>query len=96
MPLLARLKGLRGTPFDPFGHTAERREERALIGEFQRVLEELLASLAPANHAVAVEVAALPRQIRGFGPIKTKAVAEYHQSLRPLMERFDSTRIELD
>ncbi|TAN59302.1 MAG: indolepyruvate ferredoxin oxidoreductase family protein, partial [Magnetospirillum sp.] len=47
MPLLARLKGLRGTAFDPFGRTAERRLERSLIGEFEQVIEELLAGLSP-------------------------------------------------
>ena len=88
MPLLARLKGLRGTVFDPFGRTAERRLERALIGGFESVLDEIVAGLSVANHAVAVEIAALPRQIRGFGPIKIKAVAEYHAHLAAALARF--------
>ena len=88
MPLLARLRILRGTLFDPFGHTAERRQERALIGEFEAVLEEVAAGLSPANHGIAVEIATLPRQIRGFGPIKTKAAAEYRERLAAELARF--------
>ncbi|MBW8898011.1 MAG: indolepyruvate ferredoxin oxidoreductase family protein, partial [Massilia sp.] len=75
--LLAKLKGLRGTAFDVFGHTAERRMERALVAEYRDMIEALLPSLDAANHAVAVELAALPEQIRGFGHVKEKAVAEY-------------------
>jgi indolepyruvate ferredoxin oxidoreductase len=75
--LLAKLKGLRGTAFDVFGHTAERKMERALVTEYRDMIEGLLPSLDAANHAVAVELAALPEQIRGFGHVKEKAVAEY-------------------
>ncbi|MDO8606549.1 MAG: indolepyruvate ferredoxin oxidoreductase family protein [Phaeospirillum sp.] len=90
MPLLARLKGLRGTPFDPFGRMPERRMERSLITEFQQVVEDLLAGLNPANHAIAVEIATLPRQIRGFGPIKAKAVTDYHDRLADLLAGYRS------
>ncbi|MFN4005716.1 MAG: indolepyruvate ferredoxin oxidoreductase family protein [Hylemonella sp.] len=73
--LLARLKGLRGTPLDPFGYSAERRSERALIGRYRACIEELLATLAPANHAAAVEIARIPEQIRGFGHVKARHLA---------------------
>jgi indolepyruvate ferredoxin oxidoreductase len=75
--LLAKLKGLRGGAFDIFGYTAERRMERALIVEYRGMVEDLLGTLDAANHATAVELAALPEQIRGFGHVKEKAVAEY-------------------
>jgi indolepyruvate ferredoxin oxidoreductase len=75
--LLARLKGLRGGAFDVFGYTAERRMERALIKEYREMIEGLLGTLDAARHATAVELAALPEQIRGFGHVKEKAVAEY-------------------
>jgi indolepyruvate ferredoxin oxidoreductase len=68
--VLAKLRGLRGTAFDPFGRTAERRMERRLIAEYEAVLDEIVARLAPENHAIAVELAALPLEIRGFGHIK--------------------------
>jgi indolepyruvate ferredoxin oxidoreductase len=75
--VLAKFKGLRGGAFDVFGYTAERKMERALIGEYRQMIEALLASLDASNHATAVELAALPEQIRGFGHVKEKAVAEF-------------------
>jgi indolepyruvate ferredoxin oxidoreductase len=83
--LLAKLKGLRGTAFDVFGYTAERRMERALVTEYRDMIEALLPSLDAANHAVAVELAALPEQIRGFGHVKEKAVAEYRVRKQELL-----------
>ena len=70
--VLAKLKGLRGTAFDIFGKTEERRTERALIGEYQASIEEVLKSLNPANHATAVEIARIPEQIRGYGHVKER------------------------
>jgi indolepyruvate ferredoxin oxidoreductase len=68
--LLAKLKFLRGTAFDPFGHSAERKRERALIGEYETLIEELLAGLTPDNHRLAVALASVPEHIRGFGHVK--------------------------
>ncbi len=68
--LLARLKRLRGTAFDPFGRTRERRRERALVAAYEGTLAELAAWLTPENHARAVEIARIPETIRGFGHIK--------------------------
>jgi indolepyruvate ferredoxin oxidoreductase len=67
--LMARLKGLRGTMLDPFGRTAERRRERAMIGEYERLVEELISNLTHDNHPLAVEIARLPLDIRGFGHV---------------------------
>jgi indolepyruvate ferredoxin oxidoreductase len=82
---LARLKGLRGTPFDPFGRNEERRTERALITEYEALVDELLAGLDTANHAQAVALARIPEQIRGYGHVKArhldKARAEWAQGL---------------
>jgi indolepyruvate ferredoxin oxidoreductase len=72
MKHLARLRRLRGTPFDPFGYSAERRLERRLIAEYEGVIEEALAALGPENYDVAVELARLPEQIRGFGHVKER------------------------
>ncbi|MFN4350594.1 MAG: indolepyruvate ferredoxin oxidoreductase family protein [Hylemonella sp.] len=80
--LLARLKGLRGTAFDPFGRTEERRAERALVAEYRACIEELLAGLSAANHAAAVEIARLPEQIRGYGHVKARHLA----TVRPLWD----------
>jgi len=69
-PRLARLKWLRGTPFDPFGRTAERRIERALIKEYEADMAEVLRIVRSDTQDAAIALAALPREIRGFGPVK--------------------------
>jgi indolepyruvate ferredoxin oxidoreductase len=84
--LLAKMKGLRGGAFDVFGYTAERKMERALIGEYRQLVES--PGLAAANHATAVELASLPEQIRGFGQVKDKAVAEYRVKKAALLANF--------
>jgi indolepyruvate ferredoxin oxidoreductase len=70
--LVARLKGLRGTRFDPFGRSVERKMERRLIEEYEAIVEELLGGLTAANHSTAVELASIPDRIRGFGPVKER------------------------
>jgi indolepyruvate ferredoxin oxidoreductase len=70
--VLAKLKGLRGTAFDPFGHTAERRMERALIQEYRHTIDSLLPKLTPANLTQAVAIASIPEDIRGFGHVKER------------------------
>jgi indolepyruvate ferredoxin oxidoreductase len=72
--VLAGLKGLRGGFFDVFGRTQERRAERALLAEYERTLDEIVAGLSPANHAAALALASLPQKIRGFGPVKEKSM----------------------
>ena len=73
--VLARLKGLRGTPLDVFGRTEERRGERALIGEYRASVEQVLAGLDAGNHALATEIARIPEQIKGFGHVKARNLA---------------------
>ena len=87
--LLARLKFLRGTRFDLFGRTAERRMERWLIGEYETVIERLLAGLSPATHGLAAEIAGLPQQMRGFGHIKEANVAQTRAREAELLARYD-------
>ncbi|MDO8276122.1 MAG: indolepyruvate ferredoxin oxidoreductase family protein, partial [Serpentinimonas sp.] len=69
---LARLKGLRGSALDPFGRSAERRSERALIVQYQGLIEELLPGLSPERKALALQLAALPEGIKGFGHVKAR------------------------
>lgn len=68
--LLARLKRLRGTPFDVFGYTAERKMERALIKQYEGDMKAVLSSVTPATRDAVIALAQLPLQIRGFGPVK--------------------------
>ncbi len=88
MRWLAKLKGLRGTAFDPFGRTAERRSERALIAEYEQTVERLLSGLTRDNVALAVEIASLPEQIRGYGHIKAKNLAAARQKRDELFSRW--------
>lgn len=68
--VLARFKRLRGTPFDPFGYTRERRMERALIKQYERDMREVLPLLSDATKPAMIALAELPLQIKGFGPVK--------------------------
>jgi indolepyruvate ferredoxin oxidoreductase len=72
MRWLARMKGLRGRWLDPFGHSAERRTERGLITAYEAVIDELLAGLSPDCYGLAVEIAQIPEQIRGYGHVKLR------------------------
>jgi len=82
--LLARLKGLRGTRWDVFGYSAERRAERALIVQYEQDIGELLESLTFQRLPLAIEIASLPDGIRGFGHVKAqnmKLVAARREAL---------------
>ena len=72
--LLAKLRFLRGGPLDPFNRTAERKRERSLITEYETVIDTLLKQLNANNHPVAVEIAGLPEQIRGYGHVKERHI----------------------
>ena len=88
--LLARLRGLRGTPLDIFGRSEERRLERRLIGKYEALADEILDHLSPANHEVAVELASLPAEIRGFGHVKEANLARVKAREEVLVARFRS------
>jgi indolepyruvate ferredoxin oxidoreductase len=82
---LARLKGLRGTAFDVFGKTEERRTERALIVEYRAAIDELLATLNAGNLALATEIARIPEEIRGYGHVKDRHLAAARPKWAALM-----------
>ena len=86
--LLAKARVLRGTRFDPFGYTAERREERALIAEYESLVDTLLAGLDADNLEIAVTLAGLTDEIRGFGHIKAAAVQATRRKQQELLETF--------
>ncbi|MDE0510944.1 MAG: indolepyruvate ferredoxin oxidoreductase family protein, partial [Gammaproteobacteria bacterium] len=83
--LLSQFRFLRGTAFDPFGRTAERKMERQLIATYEQTIQELLQTLSDDNHALAVEIAGLPEQIRGYGYIKTESAVKAMDKLESLM-----------
>jgi indolepyruvate ferredoxin oxidoreductase len=86
--LLAKLKFLRGTALDPFGYTSERKTERQLVRDYETLLDELLAKLAPDNHHLAVSLASVPEKIRGFGHVKQRHLAAAKAEEMTLMEQF--------
>jgi indolepyruvate ferredoxin oxidoreductase len=88
--LLAKLKGLRGTAFDPFGFTQERRSERALIADYAALLAEMMERLTPENHHLAVGLAAIPEKIRGFGHIKARSLQAAKADEATLLAQFRS------
>ena len=85
--LLAALKGLRGTPLDLFGYTAERREERALIAQYRAAVAHGLSDLTEAHHDKVLEVARVAERIKGFGHVKARQMAlarqEWDRALAP-------------
>ncbi len=77
--VLARMKGLRGTWADVFGWSRERRLERQMIADYERVVDEIANRLSPATHATAVALAAMPLEVKGFGHVKLKSCATAKQ-----------------
>ena len=92
MKLLAHGRRLRGTFLDPFGHTAERRLERDLIAGFERRIEELLPILTADKLPLAVQLAAVPLSIRGFGHVKLGNLALARVREAELLHRLDPQR----
>lgn len=82
--MLAKLKTLRGTPADIFGYTAERRAERALIREYETLINSVVQELTASNHSAAVALLSLPDQIRGYGHVKLAAIENYRAELAQL------------
>lgn len=72
--MMKRFKGLRGTRFDVFGKTAERKMERGLRDQYLENLDVLLADLSGKNHDLAVAIAEVPNDIRGYGHVKEASV----------------------
>ena len=94
--LLARLKGLRRTPFDPFGRTAERRTERELLARYEGDLDAIAAQLTPGRLESAVAIASIPQLIRGYGHVKAASVARAMEERARLFVRFEERQEKAD
>ncbi|WP_067477468.1 indolepyruvate ferredoxin oxidoreductase family protein [Actinomadura hibisca] len=90
---LRAMRGLRGTPLDPFGLAEQRRVERRLVADYLAVVERLMAELDEARHGLAVEIAELPDMIRGYEDVKTANVARYQDRLGELLVRWNSAPV---
>jgi indolepyruvate ferredoxin oxidoreductase len=88
--LLARLKGLRGTALDVFGRTEERKTERALIGQYQASIDEVLRTLSASNLALATDIARIPEDIRGYGHVKERHLRAAQPKWAALMAEWRS------
>jgi Pyruvate/2-oxoacid:ferredoxin oxidoreductase gamma subunit len=88
--VLAALKGLRGTAFDPFGYTAERRMERRLIEDYRALVSGIADRLDHANLPAAIELAKAAAEISGYGPVKDASVSTYESRLRSLLQAFEA------
>ena len=90
MSVLARLRALRGTPFDLFGYTAERKAERAALMRYQAGLDAITARLSPAAYDAAVDLAGVPEYIRGFGPVRAAHLADADKRYTQAQAAFDT------
>ena len=86
--LLAKLRGLRGTALDIFRYSKDRRMERKLLSAYRETLEDILSNLNAGNYQTAVELAALPQSIRGYGPVKDKHAEAAREKAKALREQF--------
>jgi indolepyruvate ferredoxin oxidoreductase len=85
-PLLAKLRFLRGSVLDPFGHTEERKGERALIFEYRDTIARLLPQLTSDNLTQMVELAGIPEDIRGYGHVKERHLKNAKQKEARLLD----------
>lgn len=88
--LLAKLKGLRGTALDIFGYTEERRNERAMIQEYEATVRGLLNKLDAGNVDLAAEIASIPEHIRGFGHVKEAHLHKAKSRQAALLKEWDN------
>jgi indolepyruvate ferredoxin oxidoreductase len=91
--LLAGMKWLRHTAFDPFGYTEERKTERQLIREYESDIEDCLKTVSKDSYKVAVSLAALPEKIRGFGHVKEANVAVYGEEREALLRELRGEKL---
>ncbi|MCV0428610.1 MAG: indolepyruvate ferredoxin oxidoreductase family protein, partial [Roseibium sp.] len=89
--LLARFKGARGKWYDPFGRTAERKAERALIAQYEQDIAEILNKLSHGPYGLLVELARVPDLVRGFGPVKDANLEKAAEKRELLLEQLNKT-----
>ena len=88
--LLAGMRGLRGTRWDVFGYTDERKTERQLIVDYRETMDRILGVLNVENHALACEIARVPEEIRGYGHVKERHLAAAKVKEGELLAAFDN------
>jgi indolepyruvate ferredoxin oxidoreductase len=89
--LLHALRGLRATPFDPFGYGAERKREREAIATYRRRVKEVVSRVKASNRDAAIAALAYADQVRGYGPVKEQSFIRAEEWFGSHMERFEAT-----
>lgn len=92
MGTLAKFRHLRGSMLDPFARSHDRRLDRELIADYERVVEEIITNLDHSNHEAAIELAAIPDQIRGYGHVRERYLASARKRQAALLEDFRHRR----
>jgi indolepyruvate ferredoxin oxidoreductase len=85
--VLAKLKSLRGTPFDIFSYNSERKMERELIGEYESIAELVIKNVNADNYQICVELLSFPEIVKGYGPVKEQNVKNARQHIANLKEQ---------
>jgi indolepyruvate ferredoxin oxidoreductase len=93
---LAALRRLRGTPFDLFGRTEERREERQLVEDYCATIEQILARMDHIDLDIALALARLPDQIRGYGHVKQASIAAVRKRWQTLEQELLESSMAAD
>ncbi len=88
--LLAAMKGLRGTPFDPFAHSRDRKLEQRLLAEYEADIDAIVAGLAPDKLEAAAALGSLPAIIRGYGHVRQASAERAAGERRRLLERLEA------
>jgi indolepyruvate ferredoxin oxidoreductase len=89
--VLSTLKFLRGGPLDPFGYASHRKMERDLIVNYEQQIDNLLNNINPKNYEVAVDIASLPEQIRGYDIVKDESIAGVKKHEKTLFAQFNKS-----
>lgn len=92
--MLASLRRLRGTRFDLFGRSEERRQERQLLADYEALIEEVGTRLDAGNHDQAVALLSLPEQIRGYGHVKQASIERVAKRRKELLAALRAQRGE--
>jgi indolepyruvate ferredoxin oxidoreductase len=93
--VLAKMKWARGTAFDIFGRTEERRTERQLITDYETLVADMAGTLNASNYAVALKLASLPEQLRGFGHVKEKHLKLMNAQWSLLRQEYANPTVQL-
>ena len=94
-PLLAKLKFLRGTAFDVFGYSRERRLERQLIIDYKSAIERIATALDEHCFDTVLKIAQLPERVRGYGHVKEKSIIQFGKQLQALLDDIHQQRAQV-